>query len=213
MNRAARGPRALNAWLLQAMLGLAGAAALGQAAAAQQARRPAPARMAPGQASPLPAPAPAEVPAEPQRTTASFGDWVLRCEHPDQAGRQCELAQAVTARGQTVAQFAIGRPQRTEVLQMTVLVPSNVMFAALPRLTAATAGGEVPALEFTWRRCLPGGCLATAALRDDSVQRLRTQTEPARLLFQDGMGQNAALPFSPHGLTQGLAALLRTEAR
>src|SRR4051794_27922364 len=60
---------------------------------------------APRQASKPPAVAPT-----PERTTASFGDWVLRCEAAvTPAQRVCEVAQVITLQGQTspTAQVAL----------------------------------------------------------------------------------------------------------
>jgi invasion protein IalB len=46
--------------------------------------------------------APRAVENTPERTTASFGDWVLRCETvAEQAKRVCEVALVMTVQGQT----------------------------------------------------------------------------------------------------------------
>ncbi|WP_376090082.1 invasion associated locus B family protein [Roseomonas sp. CCTCC AB2023176] len=164
----------------------------------------------PGSPPARPTQAPAEAPPaaganEPERTTASFGDWILRCERPAGGQALCEAAQIVSANNQAVAQFAFARPGRGEPLRLTVLVPHNVGFGAAPRL-AAPDGTSVPPVELAWRRCLPVGCLADAPA-GDAVARLRTRTEQMRLTFQDGAGREIALPFSPRGLSAALDAL------
>ncbi|WP_271023478.1 hypothetical protein [Rhizobium sp. RCAM05973] len=65
-------------------------------------------------AAAAPASSAAPVSSEPNTTTASFGDWTLRCQRVGEAGkatRVCEVAQAMQVQGQTapVAQIAIGR--------------------------------------------------------------------------------------------------------
>ena len=62
-------------------------------------------------------PSPAPVPSEPQQTSASFGDWVVRCDHPaatpqGPAKRVCEAAQSLMIKGQQgpIAQIAFGHP-------------------------------------------------------------------------------------------------------
>jgi hypothetical protein len=56
----------------------------------------------PKEAAKPPANPPAPVSSTPERTTASFGDWVLRCDAaPALAKRVCEVAQAMTVQGQS----------------------------------------------------------------------------------------------------------------
>src|SRR5262245_2990638 len=55
---------------------------------------------------------------EPQATTASFGDWVLRCQRVgtgSEARRSCEMVQSVMLKGQKapVAQLAFGKATPT----------------------------------------------------------------------------------------------------
>jgi invasion protein IalB len=75
-----------------------------------------------------PAPAtPAEAPvsADPQNTTATFGDWVVRCSRGPEAGakRVCEAVQSLVVKGQTapIAQIAFGRSDKDHMI--TVLLP------------------------------------------------------------------------------------------
>ena len=110
----------------------------------------------------------------------------------------------------TVAQVAIGRAVKGQPLQVTVLVPPSVSFAR-PATLATTRDAEPPVLELTWRRCLPGGCLADAALSEDLVRRLRAWTDPARIVFADAAGRTLAFPFSPRGLPQAMDALAKGE--
>ena len=182
----------------------------GWPALAQTARPPA-ARPAPAAA---PAQAPGPVSAEPQRTTASFGDWVLRCERTLPDTQTCEAVQVVSnQQGQPVAQIALGHPARTEPMRMTMLVPPSVTLAAEPKLTAAPGDKPAPGIDLGWRRCLPAGCIADATVPAGALAQLRSRTEPSRLVFQDGAAREASLPFSPRGLAQALDALAKEEGR
>ena len=162
---------------------------------------------------PTPVPAPAAEPqrtpaAEPQRTTATFGDWTLRCVRPEHGAAACEVTQTVYDKSQAVAQTALGRPGRGEATRLTVLLPANVTLGTPPRLLGAESD---PAVELSWRRCLPAGCLADATLTDEQVRRLRARTDNGRLTFQDGAGRDAAIPFVPRGLAPALDALAKEE--
>lgn len=158
---------------------------------------------------PPPAPAP-----EPQRTTATFGDWTLRCVRPERAAPACEVTQTLLDKGVAVAQTAFGRPPgHGEKLRLTILVPSNVSLASGPRLVGAEGESGLPPVELSWRRCVPAGCIADAALSDDQLRRIRARTENARLVFQDSGGREAAMPFAPRGLAAALDALAKEDPR
>ena len=178
--------------------------------AAGQPARPAPARPAAAPA-PATAPPPAAVPAVPQQTTASFADWVLRCARVNPPAQVCELVQGIQREDKPVAQIALGHPTKGGALQLTVLVPPSVSFGPAPLLLPGKEG-EVPALaDLAWRRCVPGGCIADAALSEDALRRLRGWTDTGRIAFLDGAGRTAVLPFSPRGLPQALDALAKEE--
>lgn len=147
----------------------------------------------------------------PQQTTASFGDWTLRCTRTAAAAQTCEVVQGISSQDRTVAQVALGRPSKGQPLQLTILVPASVTFGTTPALSLAR-DGEAPIMDLTWRRCLPGGCLADGAVSEDALRRVRGWTEPARVTFTDGTGRIVALPFSPRGLTQALDALAKDDA-
>ena len=153
--------------------------------------------------------APAPVGTAPERTTASFGDWVLRCETIAGAKRVCEVAQTMSAQGQTnpVAQVAIGRRGPNEGKQLTVVLPTNVAIVTHPQLF--TAKTDAAPLDLAWQRCAPGGCFASAPVTDEVVNGLAAQTEQGRIAFKDAADRDAAVPLSFRGLSQALAALAK----
>jgi invasion protein IalB len=193
---AARPARTFARLLPPILLVLASAAAL----SAEAAKTPKPEAAT---ASPSPAPTP-PVSSEPGATTATFGDWVLRCQGAA-AARVCEVALTVQIQGQQapIAQFAIGRaPDKT--LRATVVLPTNIQ---LPSIVRIAGDAKDKTLELNWTRCLPGGCFASAPFPDDVMQSWRTGGEPRKLTFVSAAGQGVVLPISLRGLPQAIDAL------
>lgn len=184
----------------------AGIAAMSGHAVAQPASpRPA----APPAAAPAPA---APIPAEPSSTTASFGDWTLRCQRLADAGktvRICEVAQVLQAQGQQapIAQVALGRIANGEPVRVTAVMPVSVSFPSSVQITMGEK--DAKPVELPWRRCLPTGCFAEAAPGDDVLKQWRKASEPGRILFKDAAGRDLALPLSARGLDQALDALAK----
>ncbi len=152
------------------------------------------------------------VPTEPGATTASFGDWVLRCQRGGTAEkpvRVCEVAQSMQVQGQNqpIAQVAIGRAGAGEPLQVTVLLPPNVVFPSNVRMLSDEK--DTAGYDLSWRRCLPGACIADAPAKDDTLKRWRSAGEPGRIVFKNAGGQEVAIPLSWRGLPQALDALVK----
>ena len=98
-------------------------AAAGQTAFAQTTKAPAPA--APGKAAPAPPP---PVSADPAMTSATYGDWVLRCQRigeGDKMQRLCEVVQLIQAQNQRdpIAEIALGRLPHEQALHLTTVLP------------------------------------------------------------------------------------------
>ncbi|MCA0301566.1 MAG: invasion associated locus B family protein [Proteobacteria bacterium] len=167
-----------------------------------------------------PKPAPSASPslaqsALPDRTTASFGDWTLRCERRRDGGtpaKLCELTQAIQRAGDAgpLAQLALGRLASNEPLKLTVVLPLNVALATAPKVTVDAKDG--PAVQTAWQRCLPAGCLASAPLPDDTVKKLRSAGETGKLEYRDAADREVSLPYSLRGLPEALDALARESA-
>ena len=188
-----------------------GILALGGGAWAQPARPPAraptpPAPAAAPVAAPTPTAAPTSAPSPaPQQTTATFGDWVMRCT-AGEAGQLCELVQGVQRDDKPVAQMAIGRPGKGMPMQFTLLIAPSVAFAAPPTLSPAKESDGAP-LRLEWRRCIPGACMADTPLTDDALRTIKNWSEAGRVTFLDAAGRPTALPVSPRGLGPALDAL------
>lgn len=159
----------------------------------------------------LPPAAPTSDPA-PDQTTASYGDWTLRCNRRidlTPPRRFCEMALIVQKPGEATArgQVAVGRVARNEPLKVTAVLPPNVAFKTAPRLV--TDGKDALSLELAWTRCVAGACFSDAPLSDEAIGKLRTRTEAGRIDYRDGTDREASLPVSFRGFSQALDALAR----
>jgi len=165
----------------------------------------------PRPAETAPAAKPATVSSEPAMTTATYGDWLLRCQRPaegDAAAKICEVVQTIQVKGQQapIAVFAIGgQPNKT--FHATVVLPTNIALPSLVRV--GSADGKEKAFDLNWTRCVPGGCYADAALPDDILAAWRAASEARTLKFASAAGRDVELPLSLRGLPQALDALAK----
>jgi invasion protein IalB len=172
-----------------------------------------PAPSAPQAAPPQPSTDSGPVSSQPQATTASFGDWVMRCRRIDNtpgSATSCEVAQTLHVQGQgPIAEIAFGIPPGKDSsagMRVVVVLPNNVTFAG-PVLMSIDEKDKP--IELTYRRCLPTGCFADTDARDDILARWRAQAGRGRLAFKDGANRDIVLPFSFRGLAQALDAMAK----
>jgi invasion protein IalB len=149
---------------------------------------------------------------EPVATTASFGDWVMRCQRTgdgEKAVKSCEAAQTIQVQGQTapIAQIGIGRLSAGEPLRITVILPPNITLPS--NVHVVTDEKDDQGIELAWRRCLPGGCIAEVKLEPETIKNWRARNAPGKLSFKDATGRVVAIPFSFRGLAQSLDALAK----
>ncbi len=150
---------------------------------------------------------PAPVSSEPQNTSATYGDWTLRCSRTGDAARVCEVALAFQLQGQQApfAQLAIGRVSAKDPLHITFQVVPNVAFPSNVKLTADDKDAQP--VELGWTACIPGGCRADGEFKDDQLKRWKALNTPAKLLFKDSTGREIPVPVSTRGFAQALDAL------
>ncbi len=171
-------------------------------AAAQQPPRPA-------TAPPRPA-APAAASQEPQHTTATYGDWVVRCDiRPGPpAQKNCDMEQLAQMQGQAnpVSRVAIPLPPKGATPKLFVQLPVNASFGAPIRITA---DGKDPGVTAPFRRCVPAGCFGEFELKDELQKKFRASTEPGKIIFKDAADHEVAIPLSLKGFVQAYEALLK----
>jgi invasion protein IalB len=159
------------------------------------------------QAQPLPAQSEA-----PQRTTATYGDWIVQCEAKNQEPHQkvCEMQQ-VTQRqvqGKTIPYtlIALGRPAKGQLLKLVVQVPVNVSFSANVLIKTSDADKGILA-PFT--RCAPGGCFVEFEIKDDMLKKFRAASGTGKISFVDAGGHDISVPLSFNGFSQALDGFLK----
>lgn len=156
------------------------------------------------------------VASEPTITTATYGNWVLRCVQLEAkagaqaAARSCEAVHTVQVQGQQqpIAQIAIGRLPDSKALLVTAVVPVNVSLPGSIHVSgnAKTGGEEKGGINLAWQKCLTGMCAASAKLGPQTLAILRAETD-GQLRFTDATGNTIAIPLSWAGLDQALKAL------
>jgi len=165
-------------------------------------------------ARPVPVPAPSID--LPDRTQASFGDWVVRCgmQRPQgqPASRACEMAMTMNdQRGQPLAQLVLGRPARGEPQRMLAQLPIEMRVDQPARLWIDPAATEALTLPFRLCSVSRGGCFAELeSVPAPVVARMRARAEnQGRLDFRDSAGRDIQILFSFRGFGQALDALAR----
>ena len=150
------------------------------------------------------------VSAEPQNTTATYGDWVLQCTQAQNGARVCQLTQPFQLQGQQglYAQLLVTRGEGKNAFRVVFEMAPNISF---PSTVKIGADDKDPApIELSWRRCMAGpGCFADADLKDDTVKKWRAQTGPGRITFKDSAGRDTPINFSFRGFPQGLDGLAK----
>jgi invasion protein IalB len=146
----------------------------------------------------------------PQRTTATYGDWVVQCETDPQRQRQkvCDMAQIAQVQGRNApfSRVALPRPVKGQPAKILVQVPVNVSFSTNPRIQTGDGDAGVAA---PFARCTPNGCFAEFDIKDDVLRNLRAASGTGKLLFADAGGHDIAVPLSFNGFSQAFDALLK----
>ena len=164
--------------------------------------------------SPADAARPAPISAEPAATTATYGDWLLRCQQIAVAGATtqqiCDVTQTVQAQGQQnpLLQLSFGLPGPKEPIKLTIAAPVNVSFPsvallAIDRKRYATGRTDLASVS-AWR------IIAELEIKDELLKRWRAQIGGGVVKIVDAAGREIAMPFSFRGLAQALDALPRS---
>ena len=189
---------------------LAGAFLLAVPTAGQQPPTPRPAAPRPAPAARPQQPAAPAAPVEgPQRTSASYGDWVVRCEitttQPPQ--KNCDMEQLAQMQGQAnpISRVAIPLPAKGQPARLIIQVPVNVSLGAPVRISADNKDH----LTVAFHRCIPAGCFADTELKEDEIKRFRAETAAGKLLYKDSADRDVTIPLSFKGFGQAFEALIK----
>lgn len=192
---------------LLSMAVMSGAEAQQAPAAPTQPRKPAPAApAAPANAAQKPALGATEEDG-PSRTSATYDDWVVRCERTEASGnvKVCETAQTLqigNPQQNLVAQVVFGKLKSDAPLRLVLQLPVGVW---LPGGAALTVGDNAKPIPLTFKFCIRA-CIADLDLTPQQAAALSTATGGGTLTFQDRNQTQVSLPISLKGLAAALAA-------
>lgn len=195
---------------------LAAGLALASGPVLAQAQTPAPAQSAaPKKPDAKPAPAQPAAPKPalgaqddgPSRTTATYDDWVVRCERTELAGgtKVCEAAQTLqigTQQQGLVAQVVFGKIKSDAPLRLVLQLPVGVW---LPAGAQLTVGDNAKPISAGFKFCIRA-CIADVDLTAPEAASLSTATGSAAITFQDRNQQQVTIPVSLKGLSAALVA-------
>jgi invasion protein IalB len=155
--------------------------------------------------------APPPVSAEPQNTSATYGDWILRCARANDGNHACEVIQPfqmqVQGQSQPIGQLAIGHRSANakEPMHVTFLITPGISFPSDVRLMSDDKDTQPVVLD--WSSCSPSICRADGEFKDDQLKRWKAATANGKLIFKLTTGQPFTIPVSVRGLAQALDAL------
>lgn len=143
--------------------------------------------------------------AAPQRTTATYQDWTVRCVMQGKV-KSCEMAQTMQIKGQSrpIAQVAIGRQPKGGALKIVFEVPVNVW---LPEGVKLKTGDKKADVAANFDRCIPVGCFAEAEISEAEIKALGARKKAGRLAFKNAGKQQIAIPVSFKGFADAYSAL------
>jgi invasion protein IalB len=144
----------------------------------------------------------------PQRTTATYEDWIVQCEQQPGPPPQklCEMVQTVQSQGQTVSRVALGHATKAEPFKIVVQLPVNLFLPAGVRIQA---DDKDPGLALAFKRCVPAGCFADIDIKDDTIKRLRAASANWKITFKNSGQQDASVLLSFKGFNQAFDVLLK----
>ncbi|HLH89998.1 MAG TPA: invasion associated locus B family protein [Xanthobacteraceae bacterium] len=140
----------------------------------------------------------------PQRTSATYGDWTLSCAVAANGSKSCGLIHLVKQGNVAAAQISFGRSSKSGHFTATVQIAANVWLATGLKIAFAD---DTPALSAPFEWCLSVRCLAEFDLVEADVKRLRSQKEPARVVYKNALQTDMTLPMTFVGFDDAVNAL------
>ena len=92
-------------------------------------------------------------------------------------------------------------------MRIAVVLPPNIALSSIVHIAADEK--DESGIDLTWRRCLPGSCIADANFDPETIKDWRGRSVAGKLTFKDATGRVLTIPFSFRGLAQSLDALAK----
>lgn len=135
----------------------------------------------------------------PVQTTATYGDWTVRCRALAAGTDQlCEMLQVVKAKGGqgALANIAVGRMPEDKTMRVVVQLPIAVH---LPDAVQLKVGGKTLVTP-QFESCFQTFCLARADLGPEATEAFR-KAGAMSIVFKDRARAEKAVPVSLMGFT------------
>ena len=144
---------------------------------------------------------------EPSVTTATYGDWLLRCTpkpNSEAGDRICEVSQGIQLENRgLIAQVVFGRVAKDDPLRMVVQLPLGTWLPPGAELFLDDKGERGLPAPFTI--CLQS-CFANVEVPVDFQADLEKASGQGRLAYVDNTRKQIVLPVSFQGLKAALDA-------
>jgi len=148
-----------------------------------------------------------------ESTSATYGDWVVRCERDAAVPtkKTCQMAQVtqvqVTGKSVPFSRLAVMPPASGQPIGLEAQFPVNVSLRApvIVRTQDADPGFAAP-----FDHCLPAGCFAEFELKEDMLKKLRAAEGAGKVTFKDASGRDVVVPISFKGFREAFDALAKT---
>ena len=146
----------------------------------------------------------------PERTTATYGDWIVECVENASPPSEpvCDMAQVTQLQGKNLpfSRVAVARPQKGAPVKLIVQVPVNASFGTQVHIQT---GEKDPGIIAPFSSCNPNGCFAEFDLKEDILKKLREASGVGKLSFADAGGHDVTVPLSFNGFAPAFEALLK----
>lgn len=140
---------------------------------------------------------------QPDRTTAQYGEWTLRCQMTGAEGRNCDVSLTIIdQRAQPLVQVLMRRGTDASSLGVAVQVGVSVTVSEPARLLIEDEA--VATLPF--QRCVPQGCFAEGQ-QADAQMATAGRAETMRLEYRNADGAPVVFQAPTRGLAAALQAL------
>ena len=148
----------------------------------------------------------------PQRTTATYDDWIVQCDTvtgpPER--KVCEMSQVtqlqVQGKTQPFSRALIPHPAKDQSVKFLVQLPVNATFSTNVRIQISD-GDQGLAAPFA--RCVPDGCFADFEIKEDTLKKFRAASAGGKLSFADASGRVISIPLSFNGFGKAFDALIK----
>lgn len=134
----------------------------------------------------------------PTLTTATFGNWTVRCRPQQDDNSVCEMVQDIQAGNNagTLANLALGRLPGDDNLRMIIQLPLGVNLSDGIEISA----GESASANATFETCFPNLCVAQTIVTADLLDAFKAG-DSLTVVFKDRAKRPVSFSASLDGFT------------